>query len=50
MPVTAPPPRSPSIWQTRTAHLLPKLLAGRSEGPVFLTERRARVALAAGIA
>ncbi|MEU4580419.1 tyrosine-type recombinase/integrase [Nonomuraea sp. NPDC023979] len=36
------------VWQTRTARLLPKLLAGRSKGPVFLTERRARVALAAG--
>ncbi|MEU6726662.1 site-specific integrase [Nonomuraea wenchangensis] len=35
------------VWQTRTARLLPKLLAGRSRGPVFLTERRARIALAA---
>ncbi|MEV4177824.1 site-specific integrase [Nonomuraea sp. NPDC049709] len=36
------------VWQTRTARLLSKLLAGRSKGPVFLTERRARVPLAAG--
>jgi hypothetical protein len=35
------------VWQTGTARLLPKLLAGRARGPVFLTERRARVALAA---
>ena len=35
------------VWQTGTARLLPKLLAGRSNGPVFLTERRARLALAA---
>jgi integrase len=35
------------IWQTGTARLLPKLLNGRKKGPVFLTERKARVALAA---
>jgi integrase/recombinase XerC/integrase/recombinase XerD len=35
------------IWQTGTARLLPRLLAGRREGPVFLTDRRARVPLAA---
>jgi integrase len=35
------------VWQTGTARLLPKLLAGRTRGPVFLTGRRARVALAA---
>jgi integrase/recombinase XerC/integrase/recombinase XerD len=34
------------VWQTGTARLLPKLLGGRTRGPVFLTERRARVALA----
>lgn len=34
------------VWQTRTARLLPKLLGGRTKGPVFLTERKARVALA----
>ncbi|MEO3876031.1 site-specific integrase [Nonomuraea sp. B12E4] len=34
------------VWQTGTARLLPKLLNGRAKGPVFLTERRARVALA----
>ena len=34
------------VWQTATARLLPKLLDGRTRGPVFLTERRARVALA----
>jgi site-specific recombinase XerD len=35
------------VWQTRTARLLPKLLDGRAKGPVYLTDRRARVALAA---
>jgi integrase/recombinase XerD len=38
------------VWQTGTARLLPKLLVGRTRGPVFLTDRRARrarVALAA---
>ncbi len=35
------------VWQTGTARLLPRLLSGRARGPVFLTERRARVALAA---
>jgi integrase/recombinase XerC/integrase/recombinase XerD len=35
------------VWQTGTARLLPRLLAGRTRGPVFLTDRRARVALAA---
>ncbi len=34
------------VWQTATARLLPRLLAGRNTGPVFLTDRRARVALA----
>jgi integrase/recombinase XerD len=34
------------VWQTGTARLLPRLLDGRTRGPVFLTERRARVALA----
>jgi integrase len=33
------------VWQTGTARLLPRLLKGRKSGPVFLTERRARVAL-----
>jgi integrase len=33
------------VWQTATARLLPRLLEGRRAGPVFLTERRARVAL-----
>jgi integrase len=32
-------------WQSRTARLLPRLLKGRTSGPVFVTERRARVAL-----
>ncbi len=36
------------IWQTRTARLLPRLLKGRKSGPVFLTDRRARVALPPG--
>jgi integrase len=35
------------VWQTGTARLLPRLLDGRTRGPVFLTSRRARVALAA---
>ena len=35
------------VWQTGTARLLPRLLQGRKAGPVFLTERRARVALPA---
>jgi integrase len=34
------------VWQTGTARLLPRLLKGRSTGPVFLTDRRARVPLA----
>lgn len=29
------------VWQTGTARLLPRLLAGRKTGPVFLTDRRA---------
>jgi site-specific recombinase XerD len=33
------------VWQTGTARLLPRLLEGRKAGPVFLTERRARLAL-----
>ncbi len=32
-------------WQTGTARLLPRLLGGRAQGPVFLTDRRARVQL-----
>ena len=35
-------------WSTRTARLLPRLLKGRTTGPVFLTERRARVELPPG--
>ena len=34
-------------WQTGTARLLPRLLDGRTTGPVFLTGRRARLPLAA---
>ena len=33
------------VWQTGTARLLPRLLEGRTTGPLFLTERRARLAL-----
>ena len=33
------------VWQTGTARLLPPLLKGRRTGPVFLTDRRARVEL-----
>jgi integrase len=36
------------VWQTGTARLLPRLLKGRSSGPVFLTGRRARVPLPPG--
>jgi integrase len=35
------------IWQTSTARLLPRLLKGRTSGPVFVTERKARVQLSA---
>jgi integrase/recombinase XerC/integrase/recombinase XerD len=35
------------IWQTKTAVLLSRLLKGRTSGPVFVTERKARVQLAA---
>jgi site-specific recombinase XerD len=34
-------------WQTGTARLLPRLIKGRKSGPLFLTDRKARVALAA---
>jgi len=33
------------VWQTGTARLLPRLLKGCKAGPVFLTDRRARVQL-----
>jgi integrase len=33
------------VWQTGTARLLPRLLKGRKSGPVFVTERKARVQL-----
>jgi len=36
------------VWQTGTARLLPRLLKGRKNGPVFLTDRRARVELPPG--
>jgi integrase len=35
------------IWQIGTARLLPRLLKGRKSGPVFVTERKARVQLPA---
>ena len=35
-------------WQTGTALLLPRLLAGRREGPVFLTARRPARPVATG--
>jgi hypothetical protein len=31
------------VWQTGTARLLPRLIKGRKSGPVFLTDRKARV-------
>jgi integrase len=34
-------------WQTRTARLLARHLSGRTQGPVFCTDRAARVQLAA---
>jgi integrase len=33
------------VWQPGTARLLPRLLKGRTAGPVFVTARRARVQL-----
>ncbi|GAA3519963.1 integrase/recombinase XerC/integrase/recombinase XerD [Streptosporangium album] len=33
------------VWRTGTARLLPRLLDGRRSGPVFTTDRRARVEL-----
>jgi integrase len=33
------------FWQTKTAMLLPRMLDGRKDGPLFLTGRRARVPL-----
>lgn len=33
------------VWQTGTARLLPRLLKGRASGPVFVTDRKARVQL-----
>ncbi|WP_327678273.1 hypothetical protein [Kitasatospora sp. NBC_00458] len=35
------PPAPPLRWRTGTARLLPLLLAGRTTGPLFLTDRRA---------
>ena len=35
------------VWQTGTARLLPRLLKGRTSGPVFVTHRKARVQLPA---
>jgi integrase/recombinase XerC/integrase/recombinase XerD len=35
------------VWQTGTARLLPRLLKGRTAGPVFVTARKARVQLPA---
>ena len=35
------------VWQTGTARLLPRLLRDRKSGPVFVTERKARVPLSA---
>ncbi|NQE72579.1 tyrosine-type recombinase/integrase [Nocardia gamkensis] len=33
-------------WQTGTARLLPRMLAGRKSGPLFLTDRKARPSVA----
>jgi hypothetical protein len=35
------------VWQTGTARLLPRLVEGRQTGPLFVTERKARVQLPA---
>jgi integrase/recombinase XerC/integrase/recombinase XerD len=35
------------VWQSGTARLLPRLIKGRTAGPLFLTDRRARVPPAA---
>ncbi len=35
-------------WQSGTARLLPRLLAARKTGPVFLTDRKAKPGVAAG--
>ena len=35
------------VWQTGMARLVPRLLKGRTSGPVFVTERKARVQLPA---
>jgi integrase/recombinase XerC/integrase/recombinase XerD len=35
------------VWQSGTARLLPRLIRGRRSGPLFLTNRKARVQLAA---
>lgn len=34
------------VWQTGTARLLPRMLAGHKSGPVFLTDRKARPTVA----
>jgi integrase len=39
--------RDTIVWQTGTANLLRRLLKGRTSGPIFVTERRARVQLPA---
>jgi integrase len=36
------------VWQTASARLLPRYLKGRTSGPLFVTERRARVELPPG--
>ena len=36
------------VWRTGTATLLPRLLKGRKRGPLFVTERKARVQLPPG--
>lgn len=36
------------VWQTGTARMLPRYLRGRTAGPLFLTERKARVQLPPG--
>ncbi|WP_454561900.1 hypothetical protein [Mycobacterium haemophilum] len=34
------------VWQTGTVRLLPRMLAGRRAGPLFLTDRKAKPSVA----
>lgn len=45
-PVSSRNQLSRVLWQTGTARLLARLLAGRKRGPVFLTDRKAKPSVA----